>query len=63
LKELRGLQNLTWLDLNETRITDTGFKELSGLKNLTTLSVMSTSTTNAGVTELRKTLPTVEIYQ
>jgi internalin A len=63
LKELSVLKHLTILDLGGTKITDAGLKELSGFKNLKSLTLLSTSTTNVGAAELRKALPTVEIYQ
>jgi hypothetical protein len=57
LRELAALQNLTWLDLRDTRTTDVGLKELTGLKNLATLLLQATQVTDAGVAELQKALP------
>ena len=57
LRELAVLQNLTWLDLRDTRVTDVGLKELAGLKSLAMLLLQSTQVTDAGVAELRKALP------
>ena len=68
LTELRGLKNLTRLDLGDdllggTQITDAGLKELRELKNLTTLNLSNTRVTDAGLTELSKSLPSVQILR
>jgi len=52
LVDLRGLNNLQWLDLRETQITDAGLKELAALKNLQWLDLSRTQITDAGLKEL-----------
>jgi Leucine-rich repeat (LRR) protein len=63
LKELAGMQNLTWLDLRDTQVTDAGLKELVRFKQLGRLLLQGTRVTNAGVAELRKTLPQCEVVR
>jgi hypothetical protein len=52
LKHLRGLKQLTQLDLTGTRVTDAGMKELVHLRNLTSLDLSSTQVTDAGLKEV-----------
>ncbi len=53
LKELKGLKNLTTLELMWTPVTDVGLKELKDLKNLESLSLSITQVTDAGMKELK----------
>jgi Leucine-rich repeat (LRR) protein len=48
--------NIIWLDLSETAVTDQGVAALKNFKNLTRLSLDQTAITDAGLTQLR-TLP------
>jgi Leucine-rich repeat (LRR) protein len=63
MKEVAELENLTYLDLSDTQITDVGLKELAVLKKLTGLSLFGTRITKAGVDELQKALPKCRIFQ
>ena len=60
-KQLNELKNLTWLDLDQTQVTDASLQELKQFKNLTKLFLTKTKVTIAGVKELRKALPQCEI--
>jgi len=44
-------------------VTDAGLKHPAPLKNLNTLQVSGTAVTDAGVAELRKSLPTCNIFR
>ena len=47
LAELKGLQNLTFLDLHGTKVTDVGVKEVKDLDRLTSLNLTDTKVTDA----------------
>lgn len=61
LKELRGLNNLTRLDLRFTRVTDTGLNHLQEFKKLAQLNLTDTGVTDAGVEQFRKAHPDCSI--
>jgi internalin A len=63
LKDLVGLKNLSWLDLNGARISDAGLKHLAGLTDLSMLDLASTRVTDAGLKELAglKNLQTLKL--
>ena len=63
LKDLATLARLTNLGLGNTRTTDAGLKHLSSLKNLNFLQLSGTEVTADGVAELRKALPTCNIFR
>ncbi len=50
---LKGLTNLTRLDLAHTKITDAGLVHLNGLTRLVELNLMSTDVTDAGLAHLK----------
>ena len=53
LEPLLGVaDNVTWLDLGGTKLTDAGAKRLAGLKNLTRLHLEETAITDASVEPL-----------
>lgn len=60
LVHLKGLTNLTTLNLGNTRVTDAGLVHLRGLTKLATLT-LNGEVTDVGVTELRRFLPNVLI--
>lgn len=49
-------EQLVWLDMSATKITDKGLQPLAGFKNLTRLSLDNTAVTDAGLKHL-ETLP------
>ena len=53
LLHLKGLSNLTRLDLANTKITDAGLVHLNGLTRLVELNLMSTDVTDAGLAHLK----------
>ena len=55
------LSNLEQINLDRTRVTDTGLDNLKALKSLQTLHLSGSQVTPAGVKELRRTLPWIEI--
>jgi hypothetical protein len=61
LKELKCLDNLTVLSLDETDITDDGLREIAGLRNLRWLGLADTKSSNAGIEWLKKQLPNCSI--
>jgi RNA polymerase sigma factor (sigma-70 family) len=54
MKELKGLKNLTELNLFGTQVTDAGLKEIKELKNLTELNLRATNVTDVGLGELKE---------
>jgi hypothetical protein len=54
MKELKELDNLEELRLENTQVTDTGLKELKDLKSLLTLALFGTKVTDAGLKEVNK---------
>jgi hypothetical protein len=63
LEHLRGLTQLTGLNLSSTRVTDAGLERLRGLMQLTGLELRSTQVSDAGVNALKKALPNVNILR
>lgn len=52
LKVLAGLQSITELNLEGTKITDAGLKHLTQFPNLNSLNLSGTGVTDAGIKEL-----------
>ena len=61
MEHLRGLTNLSSLDLHSTQVTDAGMIHLKGLSNLSFLNLVFTQVTDAGVEELKQALPRLTI--
>jgi Leucine-rich repeat (LRR) protein len=57
LTHIKGLTNLTRLDLSGTQVSDQGLEHLTGLKNLQFLFLEGTRVTPKGITDLQKALP------
>ena len=53
LKHLKGVTDLTTLDLLDTQVTDSGLKNLAGLKHLEWLILENTKVTGAGLVHLK----------
>ena len=62
LANLRGLQNLVWLELNECAFGDDGVEELGHLKGLKWLALPATVSDGA-VRRLRTLLPECDILR
>jgi internalin A len=57
------LENLIFLSLKQTQVTDTSLNELAKLQELLVLDLERTKVTKAGVAQLRKALgPNCSIY-
>ena len=54
LENLKGLHNLTELDLSKSQVTDSGLKYLKGLTKLVELNLSDTQVTEAGLAHLRE---------
>jgi hypothetical protein len=54
---LKGLINLTYLNLYGTTVSDAGLEHLKGLTNLQSLYLWQSKATAAGATNLQNTLP------
>ncbi|GMT49174.1 MAG: hypothetical protein IEMM0008_0713 [bacterium] len=54
---LNEIKNLQELDLQRTKVTDTGLVHLKALTSLRELSFMSTQVTDVAVKDLQKALP------
>ncbi|MCI0703481.1 MAG: hypothetical protein L0241_20570 [Planctomycetia bacterium] len=52
VRELRGLENLTTLHLDQTKLTDSGAKEIAKLSSLNSLDLTGTTITDASLREL-----------
>jgi Leucine-rich repeat (LRR) protein len=63
LVKLKGLTNLTALELSSTRITDNGLGHLKKLTNLKHLRLSQAKVTAKGIAELQKALPNCEIKE
>jgi hypothetical protein len=61
LVHLKGLTQLTTLNLDHTFITDAGLAHLKGLTKLEKLDLTSTSVTEAGIKDLKRSLLKVNI--
>ena len=55
------LENLTYLYLRNTKITDAGLKEVAKMQQLTDLNLDDTKITDENAAELKKTLPKCKI--
>jgi Leucine-rich repeat (LRR) protein len=62
MNDVKELKNLTHLDLDNTKVTDAGFKQLKELKNLTDLDLAGAKITAAGLKEFRSALPKCFIF-
>lgn len=62
LAALRGLTNLTELELQHCPITDAGLQSLKGLTQLRRLFLDETKVTPAGVAELQSAIPALEVH-
>jgi Leucine-rich repeat (LRR) protein len=62
LKELKGLNGLTYLNLQNTQVTDAGLKELKELKSLHSLMLGGTRVTGSGLKELKE-IKTLQVLQ
>ena len=62
-RNLKGLSNLSQLDLDDTKITDAGLVHLKELTKLTFLTLRGTMVTDAGVNQLRQALPGLRIFR
>jgi putative membrane-bound dehydrogenase-like protein len=63
LDEVAALANLRTLNLQETKVTDTGLRKLATLKNLRHLVITGTKVTEAGVNELKRTNPELKVQR
>jgi hypothetical protein len=61
LKLLAGLEQLEWLELDGTRISDASLGVLARLKQLEFLSLGDTQVTREGVAKLKKELTNCKI--
>jgi len=61
LKEAAQLQQLKWVYLGKTKITDACIAGLAKLQNLEQVHLTDTKITKAGVAELKKALPNCKI--
>jgi Leucine-rich repeat (LRR) protein len=61
LGHLKGLTNLSSLDLSNTQVTDAGIAHLKGLRELSIISLDGTQVTDAGIEELNQALPSLKI--
>jgi hypothetical protein len=61
LARLGPLQQLEYLNLYGTRVTDGGLQHLAGLRKLKRLYVWQTGVTPAGVERLRAALPGLQV--
>ena len=61
MAHLKGLKNLTYLNLYGTEVSDAGIKHLRGLKKIEKLFVWQTKVTQAGVDRLVKALPNLDV--
>jgi len=62
LQHLKGLTNLTVLDLRSTRVSDAGLEHLKGLVNLRVLILNDTRMTDAGFVHLKGLSDLTELY-
>ena len=62
LKQLMVFDELDWLAISESSITDDGLKHISALKNLGRLDIEGCDVSKAAVDELRNALPRTKIW-
>jgi hypothetical protein len=55
------MPDLHWLDLADTKVTDTGLLDLGGVSTLRGLDVRHTRVTAKGIANLKKKLPKLEV--
>ncbi len=55
------MQNLEYLNLNNTTISDKGLEAIAKLKNLKKVYVWKTNVTAAGIDNLKKKLPEISV--
>jgi hypothetical protein len=55
------MQNLEWLALSRTAVTDAGMVHLKSLSRLTALHVEESGLSAAGIAELKQNLPRLQI--
>jgi hypothetical protein len=63
LAHLKNLENLEYLNLYGTQVSDAGLEHLKGLKNLRKLYLWESKATNEGVAGLQQALPEAEIVR
>jgi hypothetical protein len=63
LAHLKGLVNLSWLDLYGTHFTDGGLRQLTALTKLSVLNIAGTQLSDAGIYELKHALPKVNVVR
>jgi hypothetical protein len=62
MKTVASFKNLTYLEITDTKVTDTGLKELATLKRLGQLYLTrGQKVTESGVKELQNALPNCNI--
>ena len=54
LKKIKLLKSITWLQLENSQITDAGLKEIADLPNLLELDLTNTKITDAGLKEIKR---------
>jgi hypothetical protein len=63
VKHLRGLPDLSSLDLARTKVTDEGLAHLGACKELRHLDLTGTRVTAAGVADLQKKPPELKVQR
>jgi hypothetical protein len=63
LAQLKVLNNLRWLEIDQTQVSDAGLVHLMGLSELHYLDVSGTQVTDVGVEKLQSALPNVTIIR
>ena len=62
MEHVKALQNLEWIHLGKTQVSDDGLRQLDQLKNLQTVIVtFCKSVTDQGVQALRDAIPGVNV--
>lgn len=61
-ESISQFNELTWLVLMDTKLTDAGLRHFHRLKKLGRLDVEGTSVTEVGVAELKRALPHCRVY-
>ncbi len=57
------MDDLNWLLLSDTEITDAGLEHLAGMKSLSRLTINGTKVTPKGIDRLKKALPRLTVDQ
>ncbi len=63
MTELAKLDNLRYLKLSQTDLTDVGLKKLTALKNLRSVGLAKTRVTEVGVNQFQMQLPKCKIVR